>query len=462
MLFTGMGYQIAFFMFLFMITCKANKECGCFPHIDNKAYLEHLSNHVKNKDAFGVLVILGPKDAGKSEGLSTQQVEWEKSGYLIIDINLKGLSHIASGEDVMLLVSKKLHKELEVFSYWNYLQLYHETIKVCLNPHASLWNWVCINIQYIISVFGTFVAFIVGSNYIDKLKQFYDKLREFYDKLRQFCGKCCYLLWILIILIAILLVFLIIMLWIDPTLIYMFLEPYDVSVTNGDWTSLICFLNVIATMHPDHKPILILKEIVNMEPQCLKECMRSLEQVKEGKIYYPIIIETSDNMWFSTDTIKKSISVFQTYYISEMSYSDGYDDLVASPLYMWTPEQYDIIFKNLGGHTGSHRLLWRLVTCYNYSVEGAIDYMISVTRSQLLGCILQSSTKSNLTAPMIIQQLRELKEENYMYMVRPNDVTSVMKYLFGCNVLFFNGTNIYPQKKLMEIAIEHYVNISSS
>ena len=451
-----MGNHMAYLLLILVhvIMGRADMTCERFPHIDNGNYLKYLSNHVeKTKDEFGVMVIVGPKDAGKSEGLSTMQKEWEKSNYVVVEVNLKGQSHIISGKKVMMMVSKVLSKKLGVFSYFTYWRLYHETIETCLDPNVTMWGWRTSIAEYI---FTTFFAGLVI--YV---------VRKFRDIIT-WCLQCSFSTWtltlILLFIIAILLIGLWYILWRNPTALYMILQPYDVSVNYGDWSTLICFLNVIATTQTDHKPILIIKEIVNMDHHCLQECMRSLEQAKEGRIHYPVLLETSDNMWFNITAIKKSRSAFQTYYVSEMSYDEGHKDLVDS-LKVWTSEEYKTIYKTLGGHTGSYKLLWNLVTCYEYTLQSALNYMVWTTRSHLLECIIQSTIlTSDVNATMIVDFLRELKSNKYLYTMQPNDISSVLKYLFGCNVLFFNGTDVFPQKKLMEIAIEHYLsfNVSSN
>ena len=448
-----MGNYIAYLLFLLihMMVGRADMICERFPHIDNGNYLKYLSNHVENsKDGFGVMVIVGPKDAGKSEGLSTMQKEWEKSNYLVVEVNLKGQSHIISGKEVMTMVSKVLYKKLNAFGCLTYLQLYYETIETCLDPSVTMWNWFTITAQ---SLFTT--SFAVAFYYV--VKQFRDIV--------PWCLQCNYSTWklmlILLFIVITLLIGLCCILWKNPTFLYMILQPYDISVHNGDWSTLICFLNVIATTQTDHKPILIIKEIVNMDHQCLQECMRSLEQAKEGRIHYPVILETSDNMRFNITALKKSRSAFQTYYVSEMSYEEGYDDLV-NLFNMWTKKEYDTIYKTLGGHTGSYKVLWSLVKCYEHTLQSALNYMVQATRSHLLECIIQSTRlTSDVNATIIVDFLRELKSNKYLYMLQPNDISPVLKYLFECNILFFNGTDVFPQKKLMEIAIEHYLSISA-
>lgn len=272
-----MSYQAQFFLFLFVILCSADigdMKCGPFPHIDNKPYLQHLTNHVeKNVDMFRVMVIVGPKDAGKSEGLSTMQAKWENKSYLVIEINLKGESHIISGKEVMSKVSKEMSKKLGLFSYITYWQLYSKTIETCLDPNATIWGWITSSIQYIITIILGTVSMIVGIN----CRNFLNLIRRFYKDYH--CLFC--ILMVIAFIFTLLFVCFFVILWKNPTFIYMILQPYDTEVKNGDWTSLICFLNVIATIQPYHKPILIIKEVINMENQCLQECMRSLEQAKE-------------------------------------------------------------------------------------------------------------------------------------------------------------------------------------
>ena len=110
---------------------------------------------------------------------------------------------------------------------------------------------------------------------------------------------------------------------------YKFMNPIDVSINNGDWDTLICYLNCISAVKPENRPILI-REIVNFHPDTLQECLRAMEKAKQNVTSKTIILETSDNLWTDVVTIKRSSLSFRPYYIEEMVYKEGERDMVAT------------------------------------------------------------------------------------------------------------------------------------
>lgn len=65
-----------------------------------------------------MLIIVGPKDSGKSEGLALMSNAWRNMGYVVMDINFKG-SQTGSGNEIMLYISYKL---IKLFSSKNFIR----------------------------------------------------------------------------------------------------------------------------------------------------------------------------------------------------------------------------------------------------------------------------------------------------------------------------------------------------
>ena len=55
-----------------------------------------------------------------------------------------------------------------------------------------------------------------------------------------------------------------------------------------------------------NRPILLIREINNMDDGTLLSCLSALETAKENLILFPIIMETSDSKWDATAPVKKS------------------------------------------------------------------------------------------------------------------------------------------------------------
>ena len=62
------------------------------PPIDRLAYLSLLATSAANPIPETALVIVAPKNAGKSAGLQLMMTAWAKLGHVVVDINLKGVA----------------------------------------------------------------------------------------------------------------------------------------------------------------------------------------------------------------------------------------------------------------------------------------------------------------------------------------------------------------------------------
>ena len=75
-------------------------------------------------------------------------------------------------------------------------------------------------------------------------------------------------------------------------------------------------------------PILIIRELISMENKTLLAYLSALERIKEDQIFFPVIMETSDSKWHQAPAVKKLRSAFQPYYVSEVSYKEGINEIV--------------------------------------------------------------------------------------------------------------------------------------
>ena len=78
-----------------------------------------------------------------------------------------------------------------------------------------------------------------------------------------------------------------------PYFIYEMINPIDSSLQDGDWDTLICYLNCVSTKKPENRPILVIHELINFHPDTPHEC--PMENAKENHVYFLIILETLDN-----------------------------------------------------------------------------------------------------------------------------------------------------------------------
>ena len=68
-----------------------------------------------------------------------------------------------------------------------------------------------------------------------------------------------------------------------PYFVNMLVWSYDAMLEEDDWKSLMCLLNSIAHHHPSMRPILIVRELINLDNKTLSGCLRSMEKIKEER-----------------------------------------------------------------------------------------------------------------------------------------------------------------------------------
>ena len=130
------------------------------------------------------------------------------------------------------------------------------------------------------------------------------------------------------------------------------LRPLNESIASGNWKTLCCTLNAISNCIPEHRPILIVCDFDNFLEDSLESLFKALEPMKQEQLSFPIILETSDFLWVHQRSFRKSSDSFLPYRLREMTFEDGRHELV-DKYKMWKPEEYDKIYKEIGGHTGS-------------------------------------------------------------------------------------------------------------
>lgn len=141
-----------------------------------------------------------------------------------------------------------------------------------------------------------------------------------------------------------------------PHMIYDYIQPLNTNLEGGDWTTLTCYMNCISQTRPENRTILIIREIINFEEYTLFECLKAMEKFKEGGMFFPIILETSNFLWFKVPAIRKSRSSFEPYLVNEMTVEEGKE--VVERIKMFNQSEFDLIYDVIGGHPGSYARLW--------------------------------------------------------------------------------------------------------
>lgn len=176
-----------------------------------------------------------------------------------------------------------------------------------------------------------------------------------------------------------------------------------------------------------------------------------MEKFKENGITFPIILETSDFLWFKVPAIRKSRSSFKPYLIKEMPFDEGIREVVVRNKLFSLPD-YQYIYNVIGGHPGSYASMWYHIRYHKMTIQEALDLLMTETRMHLRSCLQQSSNISES-----FWTLSEFKKRDYLY--NSTELSPVMNYLIQCNILFFTGEAVIPQKRLMTNAIRDILKL---
>jgi len=121
------------------------------PHINSKHYLNALAMHVASEISLTVMIVVGPKNSGKSEGISQMKWMWNEIGHFVLDLNLKGKPQHVKGEDVMNTLSKELVEQLQVLDHDTYLHIHEYVASMCLKNLSILTRlvkWIFSNLTF--------------------------------------------------------------------------------------------------------------------------------------------------------------------------------------------------------------------------------------------------------------------------------------------------------------------------
>ena len=460
------------------------------PFINNKNYLRELQSYAGLEVIDRVLIIIGPKDSGKSEGLSLISKAWRNNGHLVLDINFEG-NKKASGQSMMPYISYEFMRMLSSLSFKSYKDLFEiiftdcaikaeeSNLEILIKWMITHYNFIVMIITtltglltiYIIPIFRKYFSFCYNNiNGIPTIIPIFRKYFSFcynnningiptiipiFRKYFSFCYnngsltiisifrkyyKCLVLTPFAMLLFAIPLYFV----WVNPIALIEYMKPIDLTITGGDWQALVCYLNKLTLIKPENRPILVIRELNRMDDETLLECLSALEKVKQKKILFPVILETSDSKWDMVPAVKKSCFSFSMYYIAEMTYNEGLTEIVHR-LKFFKEKDYDTIYKTIGGHLGSYYTL--LSHTKKYSLDQALEEMRRFTYVHLRSCIRQS--EKNIT-----DTIAALEMLNRTTITLTAEEMTIYNYLLDCNVLFRDKYDrLMPQNQLMRDAI---------
>lgn len=234
-------------------------------------------------------------------------------------------------------------------------------------------------------------------------------------------------------------------------------EPLSTAFKDGDFARIMEACNTLAVCDPAHRPILVVREVQNLDAKSSDSLFSSLEQMKEGWFHFPVFLETSDFQWYRNTATSRSAASFQTLYLADMDEHDVRADVV-DRYGVWTQEDFSLVWDAVGGHGGSLSYLFKLHKLDGRSLADAIGVM-----DQMYGGIVGAA----------LSECRTHREEceTWLKRLRHSNFSLVEKYvpdsihaLFDLNVLFvtrldMGGNVIVPQNRLLERAIERFVGM---
>ena len=416
---------------------------SAFPFINSRNLLEQLAEQASLTEQKHTLVLAGPKDCGKSRAIQHILPAWKKLGHTVIDINLKGKAATVTVREILTNEAKELYTNfLDGLTPDRFSCVYTTFYQQCSRSKQSSFVWDIASY----------------SNYVEVVVQ---------DVWPVVCSTvfaiyvCLEKKWYSVVVIPVLVVCLGISSLRILNNVKEFLRLLNDTISFGDWQTLACFCTVMCTCVPQQRPILIVREFSNLDDGDVEGLFKSLETMKEGKLPFPVILETSDFLWFNHSAVRKSSSSFQTYYVDEMSFVEGRAELV-DKLKMWDVHNFTKVYKTVGGHMGSLYRLWHYIRYdrHKLSLEDHLQQLKEKRYVHLMQCMSELSEKFTLDEVQSLNSfLSELKAKNFSLRATPALLGSV-KYLLKCNVLFLRsdvGYTIFPQNPLFRYAINTYL-----
>lgn len=404
------------------------------PRVINRKYLNNLVQGIQYSEC--VKVVVGPRDSGKTTGISILVDAWRKKGHTVVDVNLKGMSKQATWEDAMIKAAEGMYEVISSLDHAKYWCILNTVRRSCSHIMSKISQNIVWQVIEGVTGHGSIIA-LLGTIMPVLVRLVQRKIPQKYlDYMPQ--QGLFYLSVVCAAIFSALLVFN------YRFLIYNIITP---GIVNGDWNLLQCNLNAVCKCEPGRKPIVIIREISNFDDNALQECLASLERMKEGLVKYPVILETSYFSWFKTSSVYKSRLSFCPYYVEEMTQSELMIELVHKRK-LWSEKKFEEIYEALGGHIGSYSRLYMYQMYHNLTIQESIHKMRKEATAHVCDCLNNAGNFSDA-----MSFLDKLKAANFT--LHTVYVSNAMQVLIRCNIVFYNPSEMmaYPHNQLLHSAI---------
>ena len=215
---------------------------------------------------------IGPKDCGKSKAIQHIIPAWKKLGHTVIDINLKGKTATVTLRDILTKEAKELYTNfLDGLTPDRFSCVYNRFYQECSHSKQRSFIWDISSYSNYVEVFVQEVWPVICSTVFA-------------------IYACLKKKWYSVVVIPVLVVFGGISSLRIINNVKGFVRPLNDTIYFGDWQTLACFCTVMCTCVPQQRPILIVRELSNLDDGDVDGLFRSLETMKEGNLDFPVIL----------------------------------------------------------------------------------------------------------------------------------------------------------------------------
>ena len=277
------------------------KDGSSLPFINSRHYLRMLALSASLPVIKSAVMVVGPKNSGKSKALQLITPHWEKLGHIVLDVDLKGCETLLS-RNVMWHVAERITRAIYSLDYqaqqcvldklFDY-SMYNQRQYVILNfiySRFSTPRYICLS-----GGIGAGILYVVAMLFTDSIVRLLPmKILLVLSVFLVLLGLLCYIVnWYIIEKVI--------------------MNPIEAKIASGDWDTLLYSCNVMSICAPEHRPILILRELTNLDSDSLNTFLRPLERMKQGDLHYPVFAESSNFLWMRTSPVIKSSDSFVVY-----------------------------------------------------------------------------------------------------------------------------------------------------
>ena len=421
------------------------------PKLDSMEYTTKLVDFISDSTMRkSVLIVGGPKDSGKTTGIKFVSRAAENLGYHSIHLNLKGTVDSLGVKKVMNEFAQDF---LEEILKVNDMYCAYSNVLLCPTIKES-WNKFFDKLIATLTM-GGLVA--ISINFI--------------------FTRCRWYFIVLLLLAITVIVYSLVEQ--NVVLRYMYRISFSAlliqqRISDGDWSTIFCCLNAIKGCD-SMGPILFIRDVKNLQSGQLHELLEGLHKVKESEntknniilensnekvmtLTFPVIIETSDNLWMREAFCDTSNSAFLFYYLQPMQYDEGRQYMVKR-YGLFDAKTYDKLYSLFGGHIRFYTVFWEKRNKSSALYDDIINIFETESKLTLNVCLMKMRKEDMQKETLsLFQQLI-----NNNFTVQRLWLSPTVEKLIACNLLFFNAINgiLSVQNPFLETEILHIMDSSA-